>query len=352
MTRVKLDPAVKFFISAIGIITIFGVLMQLQSIFIPFILAYFLFFVFKPLNNYLEKKKSPSWLNILINFLIIIGVGWGFSRLIYESFDRFWAELPGYEQKLNHIVTSTALSFGVDDPLFTEFNLSEYVQTLDYGGIASGFFSSTLTIFSTMFLVMFFYLFIGNGHQRILTAVKRRYKYNADTDDASSNLKIEDTFSAITDQVQQYIITKVFVSLLTALFSAGIMWLFGVDFFIVWAVLTFLLNFIPNIGSPIAVILPALTSLVQFESIGTTILLTSILTVVQSSIGNIVEPKIMGDRLGLNPLTVLLSLLVWGYIWGVVGMFLSVPLTAIFKIIISNTESKNLQFISDLISSD
>jgi predicted PurR-regulated permease PerM len=69
---------------------------------------------------------------------------------------------------------------------------------------------------------------------------------------------------------------------------------------------------------------------------------------VQNIIGNILEPKILGNRLGLNPLIILLSLLVWGYIWGIAGMFLSVPLTAVIKIIISNSSSNNLQFLSDL----
>ena len=90
--------------------------------------------------------------------------------------------------------------------------------------------------------------------------------------------------------------------------------------------------------------------LVQYESFGYAAVVAAVIIVTQNIIGNIIEPKIFGDRLGLNPLVILLSLLVWGYIWGIVGMFLAVPLTAIAKITMSNSSSKNLRFITNLMS--
>ena len=350
MSKYQKDPVIKFFISAIGVIAIFSVLIELQHIFVPLVLAYFLYFVFEPLNKIMERKGVPSSITILIDLLIVSGVVWGISRLIIESFNRFGRELPVYEQKLNSLISSTAIDLGFEDPLLTQFNISEILQNLDYGGFASGFFSSTVSIFSGLFFVLFFYLFIGSGHKRILAAIKSRFKYKVETDDAKKSQVIEDTFKAITTQVQRYIATKFFVSLLTGLITGVVLWIFGVDFVIVWAVLAFLLNFIPNIGSTMAVIFPTILALVQFESFGITILIGSILIAIQTVIGNILEPKILGDRLGLNPLAVLLSLLIWGYVWGLIGMFLSVPLTAIVKIILSNTESKNLKFFNDLIS--
>jgi len=352
MRKIVTDPVIKFFVSALGVIAIFSVLIALQHIFIPLVLAYFLYFVFEPLNKMLEKKRVPGSLTIVMDLTIIVGIVWGISRLIIESFNRFGLELPIYEQKLNNLISTTAIGFGFEDPLLTNFNISEILQNLDYGGLASGFFSSTVSIFSGLFFVLFFYLFIGSGHKRVLAAIKSRFKYGVESGENQKSQVIEDTFRAITTQVQRYIATKVFVSLLTGLISGLVLWIFGVDFYIVWAVLAFLLNFIPNIGSTIAVILPTILALVQFESFGITIVIGSILMVTQTIIGNILEPKILGNRLGLNPLAVLLSLLVWGYVWGLVGMFLSVPLTAIVKIIISNTESKNLKFINDLISTD
>ena len=160
--------------------------------------------------------------------------------------------------------------------------------------------------------------------------------------------RVEKTFKDITEQIQRYIATKFLISLLTGFLVGVVLWIFGVDFLIVWAVMAFFLNFIPNIGSILAVILPTVMTLIQYESVGYTVLVGGIISLVQNLIGNLVEPKIMGDKLGLNPLVILLSLLVWGYIWGIAGMFLSVPLTAVVKIIISSSNSPNLQFLSEL----
>ncbi len=374
MKKVFSDPVIKFFISAIGLVVIFIVLRELQHIFIPLVIALFLFFVFEPLNNFLVKRKTPSGLTIVVDLIIMIGLFWGISRIVIDSFSQFGQEISLYEQKLNNIISNTAISLGITDPFFANFDLAGIYKNLDYGGIASSFFTSTLSIFSTTFFVLFFFIFISVGYKNLYDVIKNRFverqvkgslkkirkemKKKDDLEDESmttlENLKIvreekiEKTFKDITSQVQRYITTKFLLSLLTGTLAGLILWIFGVDFFIVWAVFTLLLNFIPNIGSAIAVILPALMTLVQFESLGYALLVTVILVVIQTIIGNGLEPKIFGDRLGLNPLVILLSLLLWGYIWGIVGMFLSVPLTAIAKIIMSNSNSESLQFISDL----
>lgn len=374
MKKIFTDPAIKFFISVIGLVIIFIVLRELQHIFIPFIISYFLFFLFEPLNQFLIKKKIPSPATIFIDLIIMIGIIWGISRIIIESFSRFGEEITLYEQKLNSIISSAALSLGIHDPFFAQFNLKSILEGLDYGGIAGTFFSSTLSIFSTTFFVLFFFIFISIGHKNLFEVVKNRFverhvkeslkkikkelkKQDQSENGSSTTLddlklqrehQIEKTFKDITSQVQRYITTKLMLSLLTGVLAGFVLWLFGVDFFIVWAVFAFLLNFIPNIGSAIAVILPALMTLVQFESFGYTIIVTAILITIQTTIGNGLEPKIFGDRLGLNPIVILLSLLLWGYVWGVVGMFLSVPLTAVAKIIMSNSQSANMHFLSDL----
>ena len=369
MKKSLVDPTVKFFIIIVGLVVLFSVLKELQYIIVPLIIAYLLVFVFEPLNVFLTKKKFPQSLSTLIDILIIIAFFWALSTFIIDSFSRLGNELPLYEEKLNNIVRNTAISFGVGDPFFTEFNIGEIFSDLDYGGIASGLFSSTLSIFSAGFFVLFFFIFVSSSHKHIISAIKNRYmisqsiistkslkkkiageanKAKLDLFRADRERKVEKTFKDITEQIQRYIATKFLISLITGLIVGVILWIFGVDFTIVWAVMAFFLNFIPNIGSIIAIILPTVMVLIQYESVGYTFVVGGILTIVQNLIGNIIEPKIMGDKLGLNPLIILLSLLVWGYIWGIAGMFLSVPLTAVVKIIISNSNSPNLQFLSDL----
>lgn len=377
MRKTFSDPVVKFFINAIGIVIIFSVLRILQHIFIPFVIAYFLYFIFEPLNHYLHKRKIPYFIAVLVDLVIVVVVLSGISRVIFTSFSKFGRQFPIYEQKLNNIVRTTSESVGITDSAFAQFELLDTLSKLDYGGLVGDFFTTTLSFFSTVFFILVFFIFVSSGHSRLVNVIKNRYveknvdksvkemeeKMSQETaaEKKSNSVKeklavvknrksqeIENTFKNITTQVQRYIIVKFFISIFTGLFTALILYLFGIDFFIVWAVLTFLLEFIPSIGSIIAVIMPTLIALVQYESFGYMLIVLLVLVGIQSTMGSLVEPKAFGDRLGMNPLVVLFSLLIWGYIWGIVGMFLSVPLTAVAKIVMSSSNSDNLKFISKL----
>ena len=349
--KLTLSSTTSFFINAIGIVVIFLVLKELQNIFIPLLLAYFFFFVFSPLNNLLGNYKIPLSISILIDLLIIVFIFGGISSVIIDSFSSFTQQLPQYEGKLNSIVSSTAQSLGVKDPRFTSFQISKFASDLDIGIIAGNFFSSTFSFLGTLIFVIFFFIFVVTGHQNLYKALHRRYirEHDKQSDFEKDNL-LQKTFNEITGQVQQYVFTKFLTSVLSGITVGIILWIFGIDFLVIWATLAFLLNFIPVIGSIIAVILPSLMALVQFESIPYALLIALIIIILQNIIGNFIEPKIFGNKLGLNPLVILLSLLLWGYIWGIVGVLLSIPLTAIIKIIISQSDSPNLRLINDLMS--
>ncbi|MBI5808488.1 MAG: AI-2E family transporter [Ignavibacteriales bacterium] len=369
------DQSVKFFVSVMGLFAIFFVLKELQFIIVPLVIAYFLFFFFEPLNTYFEKHKIPLGIVIFIDIFLTVSILYGLSRVIIESILQFSVQLPLYEQKLNTIISETARSFHIKDYTLTHFNISRLLKKVDYSVLAGGVFESTLSLAGSVMLVLFFFIFISSGHEKTLQAIRARFvekeiksslkkmkKEKHDDEDQKTfeeNFQsmtiqreetLQKTFRHITEQVQKYIITKFLISLSVGLVMGFTLWLFDVDFFIIWASFAVILNFIPNIGSVISVVLPTLITLVQYESFGYAFLVAAILIITQNIIGNIIEPKIFGDRLGLNPLVILLSLLLWGYLWGIVGMFLAVPLTAVIKIIISNSRSKNMRFITNLMS--
>lgn len=369
------DQSVKFFVSVMGLFAIFFVLKELQFIIVPLVIAYFLFFFFEPLNTYFEKHKIPLGIVIFIDIVLTVSILYGLSRVIIESILQFSVQLPLYEQKLNKIISETARSFHIKDYTLTHFNISRLLKKVDYSVLAGGVFESTLSLAGSVMLVLFFFIFISSGHEKTLQAIRARFvekeiksslkkmkKEKHDDEDQKTfeeNFQsmtiqreetLQKTFRHITEQVQKYIITKFLISLSVGLVMGFALWLFDVDFFIIWASFAVILNFIPNIGSVISVVLPTLITLVQYESFGYAFLVAAILIITQNIIGNIIEPKIFGDRLGLNPLVILLSLLLWGYLWGIVGMFLAVPLTAVIKIIISNSRSKNMRFITNLMS--
>ena len=375
------NSSIKFFTIVIGITVIGLVLKQLSNIFVPFVIAYFLFFVFAPLNSQLRQIKIPLFAIILLDIIITFLFSWGVSKIIIDSFLSFSESLPIYESKLNNIVSNTAVSIGITDPFFTNFSFQNILSRINYQSLVGGVFTSTFSVMGNILFILFFFVFVVSGHDSLYEVIKHRYveikmkikikslreEYSKKEDSIENtklfeqkiaeaqdqeSTKISDTFKSITQQIQRYVITKIGMNLGAGITIGIVLSIFGLDFAIIWGVFVFLFNFIPTIGSAVALIAPALMALIQSESIGYALLIAGIVAGIQTAFFNLLEPMILGKRLNLNPLVILFSVLIWGYIWGIVGMLLSVPLTAIIKIVISNSESKHLKFIGDLMSSN
>ncbi len=374
------DGATKFFIAVIGLVVIGIVLKELSDLFIPLIIAVFLFFVFTPLNNWLTNKKVPMLFITLLDLIITFALLYGVGRVVVDSFFQFSESLPFYADKLSEMIKGVSLSMGLTDPFFTEFSIDKVIASLNLKDITGGIFSSTISLLGNVLFVLFFFVFVLSGNQTIFEAIKHRYVYtriNPEIDEINKNLshsndeveeqkllqkieteriqrekQLETTFKKITEQIQRYILAKVIVNLTAGIVTTVVLSIIGVDFPIVWGLFVFLFNFIPTIGSAAALVFPVLFTLVQFDSVGTTVLVLVLMAGIQTLAFNVAEPMIMGKRLNLNPILILLSVLVWGYIWGIVGMLLSVPLTAIIKIIISNSNSPNMEFFEQLMSQE
>ena len=372
--------SVRVFIIVMGLTVIGIVLKELSNIFIPFVIAYFLFFVFAPLNSFLNKIKVPLFAIIFLDIIITLLFSWGISKIIINSFLSFGESLPVYESKLNAIVSSTSASIGITDPFFTNFSFQNILSKINYSALVGGVFTSTFSVMGNILFILFFFVFVVSGHDSLYEVIKNRYveikskmkikmlreKLSVNEKDTVSSTpvddrineiknneetKISETFKSITDQIQRYVVTKIGMNLGAGITIGIVLSIFGLDFAIIWGVFVFLFNFIPTIGSAIALIAPVLMALIQSDSIGYALLIAAVIAGLQTAFFNLLEPMIIGKRLNLNPVVILFSVLIWGYIWGIVGMLLSVPLTAIIKIVISNSESKNLKFISDLMSS-
>ncbi|MDP2301930.1 MAG: AI-2E family transporter [Ignavibacteria bacterium] len=373
--KIQADSVIKFFVSIIGIFIIAFILSELAHIFIPFVFAYFLFFLFSPLNFYFEKIKFPTVFIILIDVAIVVIIFLSIGGFLLDSFLRFSSDLQNYFDKINLIVRELAVDLKIRDPYFRSFSIQKIISKLDYKELAGGVFSSAFSITGSIFFVLLFFVFIVGGHHGFIEAIRKRYvqgKIESDFDESlegnelnttidenhtltvkhSTEIKLDNTFKAITKQIQNYIISKIIINLATGIITAFALFLLDVDFPIIWGLLTFFLNFIPTIGSAVALILPTLMGIIQHDSLGYGVLIAAIMALIQTLAFNITEPILLGRRLDLNPIMILLSVLIWGYIWGIAGMLLAVPLTAIIKIIISNSESPNLKFISDLMDSD
>jgi predicted PurR-regulated permease PerM len=189
-----------------------------------------------------------------------------------------------------------------------------------------------ITYFSSfmgdMFIALIFWVFMMFGkvkfEERLFVAFGHR------------NGMVQKNIDNINLQLQSYLIIKTILSLILGIIVTVVLILYGIDFAILWGVLTFILNFIPNIGALIATIGPLVIGLLQYGFGFTIISLTVILLAVHNLIGSFIEPHYLGRRMDLSPVFVLFSLIFWGWIWGIVGMFLAVPIAAMMKILFSN----------------
>jgi predicted PurR-regulated permease PerM len=219
-----------------------------------------------------------------------------------------------------------------------------WVRNLNVDKIAAFILSSLGPFFSfltNLFLIFIFLIFMLAGRGK--TKAKIENSFNPERAE-----KILGVIRNIDKQVQKYLVIKTLSNLITGVMAAVVLVIFGVDFAVVFGFLTFLLNYIPNIGSFIATALPVLIAAFQFETLWPAFWVFIIITAFNLVISNVLEPKLMGQGLGLSPLFVLFALFFWGWLWGIPGMILAVPIVVIIKIVCSNIPS--LRFIEVLMS--
>jgi len=339
----RTEPLIRFFISVIGIVFLAVILMELKSILIPFLLAFFLLFLFEPLHR--KLKKIHLGLLVSLDLLLISTLFWGISQIFVQSYNEFYTAFPEYKEKIIHFLSGIQGYFGTDNSFL---NLESISKKIDFSSIAQKIFFSTFDIFTTTFMVLLFYIFIVLGQQSLQQAIKKRVKFHNQI--SESRIVWETIISAISNQVVDYFITKFLLSVLMATLVGFVLWILNVDFVVIWILLTFLLNFIPTIGAFISIVFPFVFASIQYESIGFGLLILILLLAIHTIIGNLIEPKLLGEKLDINPLVILLALFIWGYIWGIIGMLIAVPLISIIKIIFSQYNSPNAVFFNELIS--
>lgn len=328
----------------IVVVFIGGVVLWLaKPVLFPFFLAIFLSFMLSPVLDFLTRLKIPKAVSVILIIIVSFLVIYLLGALFYSSGKTFASGFSKYEQNISSILTSIQEKFKLSRLEWEPFN---WVEQLDLSRIGSFLLSSLGPFFafiSNLFLIFIFLIFILAGRGRAKAKIKNSFS------DARA-LKISDVLQNIDNQIQRYLAIKTVISLFTGIFTTIILLFFGVDFAIVFGFITFLLNYIPNIGSIIATAFPVAIAVFQFETLWQALWILIILISIQMIMGNLVEPRVMGKGLGLSPLVVLFSLFFWGWLWGIPGMILAVPIAAIIKIVCSNIPELN--FIAVFMSKD
>lgn len=297
-------------------IALTGALIYTKPVLVPFVLALFIYTAATPLVHWFKKRFSvPRGVAVLFTFVIIFGTFSLCMFLIGSSLSVFFKGAAVYSEKLLVIVDQIVAYFISQGIEINSDSIRAAVQNLPALSFAKQVTGGLLSFISNSTLISIFLIFLFLGGSK----------------PSGKSLFI----SEIQTKISRYVVVKLLTSAITGIFVGILLKSFGVELAFMFAMLTLLLNFIPSIGSIIATLLPLPVLLLQFGSSWQVGLIVALLGVVQFGIGNVIEPKVMGESMDLHPVTVLAFLIFWGLIWGLPGMFLAVPITAILKIVLA-----------------
>ncbi|MBN1902732.1 AI-2E family transporter [Candidatus Sumerlaeota bacterium] len=298
------------------------------SILVPFLLSIFISIICTPPLYWLQKKGVPKIISILVIILGIIAAGSILMIFFGASVNDFTRNLPLYREQL--LIKTKGLQ-----PLAERFGLeitNEDIGKIFDPGVAMTLVGKTLTslsgVLSNAMFILLTVVFM------LLEAAGFPGKLRAALKDPETSLK---GISQMTEGVNRYLVLKTVFSLMTGIFVGIWVKILGIPYAFVWGLLAFILNYVPNIGSIIAAIPAILLALIE-RGVGYAFVTIIGYIVINTTISNFIEPRIMGRRLGLSPLVVFLSLVFWGWVLGPVGMLLSVPLTMILRIVLEGSE--------------
>lgn len=326
-----MDTTKKIYIFLI-VITIVVVLIYAQAIIIPFILAILFWFMIRVIKKLLSRVKFiarwPKWVLTILSSVLLLSFLVFTIDMITQNIQHISNTLPVYQANVSKLTQSINKQFDVD--LFTM--ASNFTKDLKFGDLLSKLISALTSLFGDAFTVLLYLIFLLLEEPIFPMKLRAMYPDRKKYDHAN------DLISKIDHSIGSYIALKTLVSLLTGFLSYFALLFIGVDAPLFWAFLIFILNFIPTIGSLIATIFPAVFALLQFGEFTPGILVLAIVGAIQLIVGNLVEPRVMGNTLNISPLVVFLTLSLWGVMWGITGMLLSVPITVIIIIIMSEFE--------------
>lgn len=312
----------------LAIIGVSFALRQARELMVPFVLSIFLAILLSAAVEIIEERfKTPHWVALLITgFGVLI-----FAALVFVILASNISILVGNaDEYQKHFVefTEKVLAWAQKQGLqVDQKTILKGVTGLPVFGVLQASLAKFVDILTNGLLVSIFVVFLMTGPRPEATKKKVVQK--------------------IDRQIRTYVATKMISSSLTGVLVGAVLGFLGMDLALMFGFLSFLLNFIPNIGSIIAILLPLPVAFLQFESLWSVFWVLLIPGVIQFTVGNVLEPRFMGNSLGLHPAVILLSLMFWGMLWGAIGMFLAVPLMTVVKLYLERSEHS--KFLAELL---
>jgi len=305
-----------------------------QSLFVPFIIALLTWFVVKKTRNSIDKikfarKYIPKWLKTLIASIIVFGVLSITGEVLTYNIEGIVQAYSTYASNSEEITLKITEWVNIDGGK----DIQQFIEGGKFTSYLQDFIKSISEIVGNLLLIVFYiiFLFIEEG--------LFNRKMELFFDDENRYKAFQGTCKKIDKMLSRYLILKSLINLTTSSIAFIIMWSIGLQSPFFWAALIFLFSFIPSIGPIVATLLPAAFSLIQFGDFVQMWIILFGIGSVQVVVGNYVEPRIMGNTLNISPLVAIFSLALWGSLWGVIGMLLSVPITVALIIVMSQFPS-------------
>ncbi len=310
------------------------VLSKAKHIFIPLVMAVLAVYLIDIVARLIRKirfgrHQVPITVSLVLAFFLIFGVSFALVDIIIQNAFHVAAVAPKYQSRLSQLQTEIFARAGIEEPR----ELRQLLRTIDFRSAAMSVARAGAAILEDVVLVAIYGIFI---------MLERRFfakKLNAIFPDFSQKSNALVLLRRIDHDIHTYLGVKTAVSFTTGVLAYILMRSVGLDFAEFWALLIFLLHFIPTIGVILAAIFPSVLAAVQFDSLGPFLAVSIGITAIAQFMGSIVEPNLVGESLNLSPLGVIVALIVWGSLWGIVGAFLCVPLTVIMVIVMANFQT-------------
>jgi predicted PurR-regulated permease PerM len=313
------------------VIATFDVLSKGEHFFVPLVMAVLAVYLVDILSRLIRKIRIaghsvPNAISVILAFGIIFGLGLVLIEIVGQNARHVAAAAPKYQARLQQLQVKVFSRVGIEEPP----ELLQLVKEIDLRSVFTAVAKQVAGVLEDVTLIVIYGLFIMLERRFIPIKVQALFP---DPDRRKNAIRI---IRRVDRDIHTYLGVKTAVSFTSAVLSYILMRIVGLDFAEFWALLVFVLHFIPTIGVIVATVLPTLLAAVQFDDLGPFLVIGIGITAIAQLMGNVVEPNVMGETLNLSPLTVIISLIIWGSIWGIVGAFLCVPLTVILVIILSN----------------
>ena len=340
-----MDTTIRSCLLVLTFIAVTASLYFMRDLITPFALAIFIWLIIDTFARWMDNlsPKFPYWLALTVAILIVVASIVGIILIIADTAESVVDQAPRYGERLDEIFHWVGGLIGREDLSIDSFIASLELEDKMRSGLA-GFAGSVQGVLSNLATIAIYVAFLFAAQSSFPKKMDDLFP------DKGGRAQASKVFVRIRSSVEKYIGVQTIISLMQTVISYAIMAALGLENALFWALVIFILNYIPIVGGLAAIVLPVAFGLVQFETLTPIIILTAGLFGAQFIIGNTIQPKMMGDSMNLSALVVVLSLTLWYALWGGVGAFLSAPLTVIIMIILA--QFPTTRWIAVLLSAD